>query len=94
MNKDSLLLFMKRILACGSPEKSSISLIQLREILELQGADTELINLVNQTAESMPEVKEAAKKEFVLTEKSLLIAIHRAEARKRMEEEMRSRGRC
>lgn len=36
MTKDSLMLFLKRILECGSEAKSFAALHQLKEILELQ----------------------------------------------------------
>ena len=93
MTKESLILFMKRILKNGSSAKSSASLNQLREILEMQNADRELINLVRQTIKSLPEAKSAAN-EPKFTEESLRIAIRRAEERKEREREMADRGRC
>ena len=93
MTRESLLLFMKRILECGSTEKSTASLNQLKKILEMQNADSEMINLVNKTLVSLPEAKSVAK-EPTFNEESLRIAIKRAEDRKRREAEMASRGRC
>ena len=93
MTRDSLIIFLKRILEYGSTAKSSASLNQLREILEIQNADVEMINLVHQTLDSLPEAKEAAR-ESAFTEENLRIAIRRAEERKRREAEMADRGRC
>ena len=93
MTRESLILFMKRILECGSTAKSTASLNQLKEILEMQNADPEMIDLINQTLGGLPEAKSAAKAP-AFTEESLRIAIKRAEDRKRREAEMASRGRC
>ena len=93
MTRDSLILFMKRILECGSSAKSIASLTQLKNILEIQGADGEMTELVKETLNSIPEAKEVAK-DPSFTEESLRIAFRRAEDRKRREEEMASRGRC
>ena len=93
MTGESLILFMKRILECGSDTKSEVSLNQLKKILEVQNADSELISLVTKTIDGLPEAKKAAK-EVVFTEESLKIALRRAEDRKRREAEMASRGRC
>ena len=93
MTRDSLIIFMKRILECGSAAKSNASLNQLKEILEMQNADNAMVDLVKQTLVSLPEAKSAAK-EPTFTEESLRIAIRRAEDRKRREAEMASRGRC
>ncbi len=93
MTKDSLILFMKRILENGSESKSCISLNQLKEILETQNADKALVDLVRQTLLSLPEAKAAAK-ESTFSEESLQIAIRRTKERKRREAEMANRGRC
>lgn len=93
MTREALLLFLKRILEKGSPEKSIESLKQLRGILVLQNAGSEMIGLVDKTLESIPEAKVAAKKDS-FSENELKIAFRRAEERKRREEEMARRGRC
>lgn len=93
MTRDSLLHFMKRILEKGSPEKSKESLQQLKEILEMQNAEMELIGLVESTLVSIPEAKELAKKDN-LSEANLAIAFRRAAERRRREEELANRGRC
>ena len=93
MTRASLLVFMKRILECGSEEKSRASLNQLREILETQKADAEMIDLVKKTLLNLPGVKTAAK-EDPFTEENLRIAILRSEERQRREAEMDQRGRC
>ncbi len=81
------------ILECGSEEKSWASLNQLREILETQKADVEMIDLVKKTLLNLPGAKTAAK-EDPFTEEKLRIAILRSEERKRREAEMDQRGRC
>lgn len=93
MNKAKLLLFIKRILENGSNTKSSVSLYQLKTILETQHADAELIKLVDQTMNSIPEAKDAVK-EINFSEKDLQTAIERAKERIRREESMRRDGRC
>ena len=93
MNRESLMIFMKRILENGSQAKSSASLNQLKEILEMQNANPDMIELVSQTLVSLPEAKTAAKSEL-FNEESLRISIQRAADRKRREAEMASRGRC
>ena len=93
MARDSLIMFIKRILEYGSAEKSKASLNQLKEILEAQDADAAMVDLVQQTLESLPEAKAVAK-EASFSEENLRIAIRRAADRKRREEEMAYRGRC
>ena len=93
MTRDSLLHFMKRILEKGSPEKSEESLRQLKKILEDQKASKEMISLVNSTLISIPEAKEAARKDS-FSEEELRIAFKRASDRRRREEELARQGRC
>ena len=93
MTKFSLLRFLKRILEKGSPEKSEESLRQLRKILEDQNAAKEMISLVDSTLVSIPETKEAAKKDL-FSEEELVIAFRRAADRRRREEELARQGRC
>lgn len=91
MTKDSLMLFLKRILESGSPAKSVAALYQLREILELQNADPEFINLVRTAIDSIPEAKQAAMK-VSFSEEDLKAAARRANERKNRE--MHDRSRC
>ncbi len=93
MNRESLILFIKRILEYGSGERSAVSLKQLQTILETQGADPEMVRLVKDTLQSIPEAKKAAKAE-PLTEESLRTAIRRAEERRAWEQARAERGRC
>ena len=93
MTRDSLIMFMKRILERGSSLKSAASLNQLKEILKEQNADAEMLELVQQAIINLPEAKSAAK-EPSFTEESLRIAIKRAEERRRREAEMENGGRC
>ena len=93
MTKNSLILFMQRILEFGSEEKSKVSLKQLKEILIMQNADAALVDLVAQALSSFPEVKEAAR-DPAFTEESLQIGIRRATFRKFRVTEMVYRGRC
>ena len=93
MDKTSLMRFMKRILESGSEKKSAAALNQLLEILKNQNAPMEMIRLVGETVESLPEAKSASK-QGSFSEESLKIAIERANNRKRWEAEMANRGRC
>ena len=92
MDERSLMTFIKKILQNGSPEKAKISLYQLADILSLQKAYPEQIRLVKDTAESIPEAREAAAMPVFL-KPDLVLAIRASEKRRR-EEEMNSRGRC
>lgn len=92
MDERSLMTFIKKILQNGSPEKAKISLYQLADILSLQKAYPEQIRLVKDTAESIPEAREAAAKPVFL-KPDFVLAIRASEKRRR-EEEMNSRGRC
>ena len=94
MTKDSLLRFIKRIMEKGSQEKSGIALYQLREILDQQQADKDMIILIDNVLMSVPEVKETAKKKDSLTEEDLKIAFNRALERRRREAELSRQGRC
>ena len=93
MNKDSLMLFIKRILESESAQKSSLALCQLKEILEMQGADPEMIRLISRASEEAGEVKEWLSMDGFSVE-NLKIAIRRADEKKRREEMMASQGRC
>ena len=93
MTKDSLLLFMKRILANGTEEKSNMVLNQLKEILSEQKADYAMIALINKTLESLPEAKTASRADS-FSEEDLQIAFRRAADRKRREMEAAYYGRC
>ena len=93
MKKSELMEFIKRILEHGSSEKSAAALGELNNILEMQGADTEMTALVKAAMDSMPEAKEAARSEN-FDEKALRIAINRANDRKYREEMMSRGGRC
>lgn len=94
MDKKTLLIFMKRILDSGSQVKSNVALKQLRNILSEQGADRELVKIVDDAIDSMPEVKDMAKLKASLTESDLKIAAGRAEDRRRRAAESANRGRC
>lgn len=93
MDKKTLLIFAKRILNSCSIDKSVISLRQLKTLLEEQGAPKDEIDLLVNMIQSVPEMKDAAKK-AVLTEADVQIAARRARERKLREEAARYHGRC
>ena len=93
MNRETLLAFMQRILENGSGQKTILSLGQLRDILQTQNADREMIRLVEETLRSVPEAREAVR-EKTLTEEALQIAFRRADDRRRREAEAERQGRC
>ena len=93
MNKKILLIFVKRILNSGSEEKASISLRQLKTLLEEQDAPKDTIDLLEQIIQSVPEMKEAARN-AVLTEEDIKIAERRARERKARWIAARPYGRC
>ncbi|MBO4326045.1 MAG: hypothetical protein J5950_02090 [Clostridia bacterium] len=92
MTEVALMAFINRILRNGSEEKARLSLLQLLEILRLQGADPEHIQLVRDASLSVKEARPAANRQIFV--KQDLIAAIRASEKRRREEEMSSRGRC
>ena len=90
MTEEALMLFLKRILECGSNEKSTAALYQLKAILEKQNASIHTIHLINQTIESIPEAKNAAKK-ALFSRTELRNALMESEVRRQKEEEQRKR---
>ena len=94
MNNNTLLLFLHKILTESSNEKAALSIGQLAEILEAQGANKQVIQNVRNALDAIPEASEIAKKQKALTDRDLIIAAERAEARKQREQAMRSYGRC
>ena len=92
MTRESLILFIERILQSGSEQKAFGALHELHEILTRQNADNGLISLVKQTMDNVSDAREAAKTE--LTETALRDAISRGEARRLYESMMQHQGRC
>lgn len=93
MDKKTLLIFAKRIFSSSSETKATVSLRQLKTLLEEQGASKEDIALLEKMIQSAPEMKEAAQK-TALTEVDVEIAERRARERKAREEAARYSGRC
>ena len=93
MDKKTLLIFAKRIFSSSSETKATVSLRQLKTLLEEQGASKEDIALLETMIQSAPEMKEAAQK-AALTEVDVEIAERRARERKAREEAALHRGRC
>lgn len=93
MDKKTLLIFAKRIFNSSSEYKATVSLWQLKTLLEEQGAPIDDIALLKKMIQSAPEMKEAAQK-AILTELDVEIAERRAKERKAREEAARYRGRC
>ena len=93
MDKNTLLLFIQRIMASGSNERSKVIMEQLLAILIAQNADDELVELVKNVIYALPEVKEAARTSS-LSEQVLAEAGERARRRKEYERLAALRGRC
>lgn len=93
MNSKILLIFVKRILNSGSEAKASMSLYQLKTLLEGQNAPKDTIDLLEKIIRSIPEMKEAARN-AVITVEDVKIADRRAQERKAWEEAARHYGRC
>lgn len=93
MTKETLLVFIQKILEGSSQEKAYASLCELEQILKEQNVPNEFVRLVEQTALSIPEANEVTKTKLV-TEENLKIAIQRADERRRREEAARNHGRC
>ena len=93
MDKQTLLIFAKRIFNSGSLNKALLSLNQLKALLEEQGAPRDSIDLLKTMINSAPEMKDAATKP-TLTEFDVEVAQRRANERKAREEAARAYGRC
>ena len=93
MDKETLFKFAKRIFNSSSDFKARVSLCQLKTLLEEQGACKQDIVLLEAMIESIPEMKDIAKKP-ALTEEDVRVAHRRALERKAREEAARYRGRC
>ena len=93
MTKETLLLFIKRLLETGNDRQSILSLGQLKGILEAQGADPALIELAEIAIDAIPEAKHAAE-EARFSEEHLRIAQLRAKERKERQARTTSMGRC
>ena len=93
MDRKTLLAFAEKILSGSSEKKAMISLRQLQQILEEQGAPASERELLGKMLGGMPEMLEAPKN-HVLTEEDIEIACRRATERRIREEAARYRGRC
>ena len=93
MDRKTLLIFAKRIFNSSSENKATVSLRQLKTLLEEQGAPKDNIALLEKMIQSAPEMKETAQK-AVLTETDVEIAERRAKERKAREAAAIYRGRC
>lgn len=93
MDRETLLLFVEKIVHSGSREKAAISIKVLKKMLEEQGASESDIALIDKVCYCLPELYDMHDDCF-LTEKDIEIAERRATVRKRREEEARLFGRC
>ena len=87
MDEKKLMIFLQRILEGDSNIKIMHTLQQLKEIFIEQKISDDLITLVNEVIDSIPEAKEMAKTNM-MSRKCVEIAKQRAEARKKREREM------
>ena len=93
MDKQTLLIFAKRIFSSSSTAKAMASLNQLKRLLEEQGAPVADIALLTSMIRSAPEMKAMAQQP-VLTERDVEIAERRAKEREDRERAARHYGRC
>ena len=93
MDKNTLLIFAKRIFSSSSEAKAVMSLRQLKTLLEEQGAPRGDIALLDKMIASAPEMKAAANR-ATLTEADVEIADRRAKERQARDAAASYRGRC
>ena len=93
MNRSTILIFAKRIFSSSSVQKATASLLQLKTLLEEQGAPKSDIDLLNKMIQSAPEMREIAKASNLSLE-DVQIAERRAAERRQRELAARSYGRC
>ena len=93
MSKAKLMKFIQQIIETGSMLKAGLALSELKNIMEQQNAEEELIQIVSMAIDSVPEAKKSLEKGY-LTEEDLEIAHERAKARIAREEAARAHGRC
>lgn len=94
MEKDVLLRFIDRILKSQNTEKIRHSLEQLIYILENQGTDEKLVDLIIVMMDALPEMRELSDTILPVTYRDIEVGLKRAEERMRREEEARRMGRC
>ena len=85
MSEKELLQFISRIIACGESKNISLSLAELRQILEREEADPELLKTIEEAIEASPELSEIGKTKFGadITKKEFGKAIRDAYERRR-----------
>lgn len=77
MDTQTLMIFVKRILAGSSVLKATSSLGQLKKILTEQGAEEKVLQLLEKIITSIPEMKQLLR-QTPLTEDDVEIAHRRA----------------
>lgn len=92
MNRDTVIAFIHRIVKGGNPVQSRHALVQLAEILELQG-EKESRQLVQDAIEGLQELR-GMERGTAIGEAEIRIAKTRAEERQRREIEASRMGRC
>ena len=90
MDRDTLLHFIRRIVRGGNPEQSHLALLQLEQILRLQG-DQDSSRIVNDAAIGLPDLMRVTNP---LDERAIVLAAERGRERLRREQEARTMGRC
>lgn len=94
MNKNTLLLFIDRIISNGSQEKALCSLKELQKIINQQKpSSSDIAELINKAVKSLPEIKSETYT-HTMTEEDIEIAYRRALVRIQREEAAQYRGRC
>lgn len=93
MDEKNFMIFLQRILEYEDTFGTHLQLEQLKAILLEQNANSHLIELLDETIESIPEAHEIAR-EKMLDENDINIAKMRADARRKREAEMASYRGC
>lgn len=93
MTEREVLTFIKKITENSPDDKVKLNLTQLKSILESQCASVNLIDLITNSINSIPEIREISK-DGELTPIDIQIAQKRANNRKMREYQMARQGRC
>lgn len=91
MDKDTLMIFINRILKYNSD--SNAALTQLRDVLSVNSEFKDMENIVTGVLENWYDSKEIASEKF-FTEADIATARERRVLREKLEEEYRQYGRC
>ena len=94
LNRSSLLEFIDTVTKCDNFEKAAASLTQLKELMEIQGADASLVKIVSLSIDGVPELRSEGNIRSLSDEFFHKELQQRIQQRKEREAAARYNGRC